>query len=481
MALVDFLRDGAEPNYFPPIETIAARWDEIFGANAFDGVDDERFVTRVMTLLETRPLSDDDRMQVIGDLHSLSWWRGPKIDDASTGRMSAMARRVHLGFADSFNVPAFDFPRGAARRAHAVFVGELVAPFHSPSRGAIDYIAALAMDPSIERLDVHYGGSIIPAMQAYIDERLGATPRERGLSFVSTVETPDFLARAFTKGPCTFHFWCEPALAPQITIAARLGPTVMFTCGDEPPQQYADVFWYFHEAEHMAPIWTRRGAPDSFIRNYVHSVSGPFYGEVLPAPRSRAEVGLPDDAFVIATVGNRLAVDLDEAFVTGIELILRERPHCIWLVVGPLPDHLLDACRAILGDQFRHIVRDLELGRLMTTVDVFANPFRNGGGNSAMIALTAGAVLLTLDSGDVAAMAPPEHRATDPDDYFARLAGLIDQPGALEGWRGPQQARQRLMTDQNHFLGELMAMVDTAFHRFEARRSRTLTSVVEGR
>jgi hypothetical protein len=115
----------------------------------------------------------------------------------------------------------------------------------------------------------------------------------------------------------------------------------------------------------------------------------------------------------------------------------------------------------------------------MTTVDVFANPFRNGGGNSAMIALTAGAVLLTANSGDVASMAPPEHRAAGADDYFARLATLIDQPDAIEAWRGPQQARMRLMTDQKAFLASLTAMVDTAYDRFDARRGRTLTSVVE--
>jgi len=147
-------------------------------------------------------------------------------------------------------------------------------------------------------------------------------------------------------------------------------------------------------------------------------------------------------------------------------------------VVGGLTDNLLDACQAILGDQFRYIYQDLELARLMTTVDVFANPFRQGGGNNAMIALTAGAVLLTTKDGDVASMAPPEHRAKDPDDYFARLATLIDTPATLDAWRGPQQERCRLMTDQTHFLSALKAMIDLAHERFEARQGRTLTSVV---
>lgn len=478
MALFDFLQEGAQERYLPSIQIIAERWDFMLGEDALDGVNDYTFAERVISLLESGKYPADYILQVISDLGSIAWWRGPHLGDGHAARVAALARRLHLNGADALILPPRDIPLSAARRAHVVFVGDLAGPFHSPSRGAIDYVAALAMDPTVERIDLHHGGEIKNNLQAYIDERLGDVPPERGLNLISTQENPNYLVDAIRKGPCTYHFWCEPIMAPQITIASRLGPTVMFTCGDEPPPQYADVFWYFHEPQHMAPIWKRRGAPASYIRNYVQSLSGPFYDEGPPAPRSRAEVHLPQDAFVIATVGNRLAVDLDETFVTGIEKILRDRPNCIWLVVGGLPDNLLDACQAILGDQFRYIYQDLELARLMTTVDVFANPFRQGGGNSAMIALTAGAVLLTTKDGDVASMAPPEHRAKDPDDYFARLATLIDTPATLDAWRGPQQERCRLMTDQTHFLSALKAMIDLAHERFEARQGRTLTSVV---
>lgn len=479
MALLDFLLEGAQERYLPSIQIIAERWDEMLGEDALDDVDDYVFVDRVLSLLESGRYSGDVILQVISDLGSIAWWRGPPLGDHDSARIAALARHLHLNGADALTLPPRDVPLSAARRRHVVFGGDLMGPLHSPSRGAIDYVAALAMDPEVERIDLHHGTETISdKMQAYIDERLGAIPPERGVRLISTIENPEYLVDAIRKGPCTYHFWCEPAMAPHITVASRLGPTIMFTCGDAPPPQYADVFWYFHEPQYMAPIWKRRGAPASYIRNYVQSLSGPFYDEGPPAPRTRAEVHLPEDAFVIATVGNRLAVDLDETFVTGIETILRERPHVIWLVVGGLPDNLLNACETILGDQFRYLAQDLQLGRLMTTVDVFANPFRHGGGNSAMIALTAGAVLLTTKDGDVASMAPPEHRARDAEDYFARLAALIDTPGTLDAWRAPQQERRKIMNDQGYFLSSLKAMVDLAHERFEARQGRTLTSVV---
>lgn len=480
MALLDFLFEGTQEKYLPSIAVIAERWDAMLGRHALTGVDDDTFVDRVLSLLESGRYDADAILQVISDLGSIAWWRGPHIGDHDAARVAALARRLHLNHADSLNLPPRDVPLSATRRAHVIFAGDLMGPFHSPSRGAIDYVAALAMDPTVTRIDLHHGTKTISdTMRAHIDERLGEVPPERGLRLISTVETPDYMVDTIRKGACTYHFWCEPIMSPHITIASRLGPTVMFTCGDEPPPQFADVFWYFHEPQYMEPIWTRRGAPGSYIRNYVQSLSGPFYDQGPPAPRTRAELHLPEDAFVIATVGNRLAVDLDEAFVTGMELVLSKHPKCVWLVVGGLPDNLLDACQAILGDQFRYLVQDLELARLMTAVDVFANPFRQGGGNSAMFALTAGAVLLTTKDGDVASMAPPEHRAHDADDYFARLTALIETPGLMDAWRGPQQERRKLMNDQTHFLGSLKGMVDLAHQRFEARRGRTLTSVVE--
>ena len=61
---------------------------------------------------------------------------------------------------------------------------------------------------------------------------------------------------------------------------------------------------------------------------------------------------------------------------------------------------------------------------------------------------------------------------------FALLLGEIDLSA---GYTGGVCAAivGKLMNDQTHFLGSLKGMVDLAHQRFEARRGRTLTSVVE--
>jgi hypothetical protein len=149
-------------------------------------------------------------------------------------------------------------------------------------------------------------------------------------------------------------------------------------------------------------------------------------------------------------------------------------------VVGALPEHLIYAFEQGFGYQFRHIPFDAALSELMTIVDVFANPFRPGGGNSANNALSAGTVLLTLDQGDVASLVPPEHRAVDQFDYFERLIRLVEDPSQMAAWRELQQSQHAGLVDQTAFLESLRSMTGLAYERFLARRSTPLTSVIDG-
>jgi len=481
MTITDFLLAEAQPNYTAQVASIATRWETMLPNDFVVGLDNDNFISRLADQIESGPFSDDEVVQLISDLWSLTWWRGPKIDDDCSRRIIGRAVSIFRNVFDRPNLPQPTVARSKARKEHSVFVGTLQDPLHSPSRGAIDYAAVLAMDPAVERIDIYYSGSISPRLKAYIDERLGASMRRRGIRFFCVDVVEDLLSEVVGRGACTFHFWCEPALSPWIGLMSLFGPTVMFVCGDEAPVQYADVYWYFHQPDYVADRWARRGAPQSFIKNYLSSESGPTFIEGRPTPRKRQAYGWNGNNFIMATVGNRLGIDLDEAFVSGMEAVLKAHPECVWLVVGALPEHLIYAFEQGFGFQFRHIPFEPELSELMTVVDVFANPFRPGGGNSANNALSAGSVLLTLDEGDVASLVPPEHRATDQIDYFERLLMLVKEPTQMATWRDLQQNQHSGLIDQKAFLGSLSAMTGLAFERFVARRVTPLTQVIDGR
>lgn len=480
MTIANFLLAEAQPNYTAQVTSIAARWEAMLPSGFCVGLDNDNLVPRLADLIESADYGDDEILQLISDLWSLTWWRGPKIDDDCSRRIIGRAVSIFRNVFDRPDLPQPTVARSKARKEHSVFVGTLQDPLHSPSRGAIDYVAVLAMDPAIERIDIYYSGSITPRLQAYIDERIGASIRRRGIRFFCVDVVEDLLSDVVGRGACTFHFWCEPALSPWIGLMSLFGPTVMFVCGDEAPVQYADVYWYYHQPDYVADRWARRGAPQSFIRNYVYSQSGPDDWSVEVTPRRRQPYGWNEKNFVIATVGNRLGVDLDEAFVTGLEVILRAHPECVWLVVGALPEHLLYAFEDGFGFQFRHIPFDAELSELMTVVDVFANPFRPGGGNSANMALRAGKIVLTLNEGDVATMVPSEHRAVDRSDYFDRLLRLMTDPLESANWMLKQKEHFKNTVDQESFLISLSAMVKTSYDRFMERQEKSLIQIIDG-
>lgn len=469
MSFKDFLTTGAQPGYTEAVAQIAEVWSAILHPTLLEGMDDASFHSRMTDFLESQGPDEAVKLQVAGDLVSLAWWRGPAIPPELHSRINQVTRAILTGVADHLVIPPRRLSFARLRRSHVLLVGALQDPGHSPSAAAIDYAAALAMDPKTERLEIVHSGVLTPAMSAYVQERLGHLPRSRGISFVSTVTNQGFLAEILERGPCTFHVFCEPALSPVISVVSRLGPTIMFTCADAAPVQYADVYWFYHSEGYMDRLWSGQGAPRVYMDNYVQSISGPWRETPPPERLPRAAIGLPEDAFVIATVGNRLGVELDEAYITGIELAVRDRPNCVWMVVGGLPEELSSACSQVLGNKFLHIPYSPQLERLMTTVDVFANPFRVGGGRSAYMALGAGAALLTLDHGDAATAIPEDVRASDPEDYFRRLDMIIESPELLAALRAYEADYFRIVCDQRQFLANLTRMVRLAADRYEAR------------
>lgn len=469
MTFKDFLADGVQTSCHPALEEIAETWTGMLDPAVLEGMTDETFHPRMAAFLEGEGPSEAVKLQIAGDLERIAVLRGPAPPESLRGRVGAVARPILAGIADTLVLGRRTLPFSRLRRAHVLLVGDLEGPGHSPTETAIDYAATLAMDPNVDRLEIVYSGFMTLDMAGYIRERLGGLPRERGISLVSTLENDGFLADILGRGPCTFHMVSEPTLSPVISVVSRLGPTLMHTSADIAPVQYADVYWSGHSGAYIEQLWRRQEAPEAFARNHVQVLSGPWREAPPPAPVTRAEIGAPDDAIIIATVGDHLGAELDEAYITGVELAVRDRPHCIWMVVGDLPGSLSNACRQVLGDQFLHFPDTGQMERLMGAVDIYANPFRGGGGRSARMAARAGAILLSLNQGDAATAVPEDIRASDPEDVFRRLDMLIESVELREACRAYQTDYIAKICDQRAFRSSLSGMITLAAKRYAAR------------
>lgn len=463
-SLADFLLLNAQPGYERGVAAIARRWGALFGAEAFDGMDLDAIAETALNRLETR-LSPGHVATVAADLSALIWWCGLPFDRDHHVRLGRAVRAASGRLLGAINLD--ESVLTAPPRRAALYTGALQSPHHSPSRGAADYAAALLADPDVEQLDIYHGGVLSDSMKAYLHQRLGDDANRVGL--ISTDAETHF-APMIERGPYVHHIWCDYAARVHLALASRLGPTLMYACGDQPPMQHADAYWFYHRPEYIEGRWAEEGAPAGFATRYVEAVAGPHNPALTAVERgARAAWGLPEDAVVIATVGNRLSVDFDQAFVDGVGGLVASDPRLVWLVVGALPEWLSSACAQVLGDRFRHIGFERELGKLLGVVDLFANPFRRGGGDTAVTAMLAGAVVVTTEAGDVGGLVPPQHRAVDADDYVARLTELAGDAALRDAWAAEQATHISDLTDQTLFGAELKRLTAIAFERYKAR------------
>jgi hypothetical protein len=457
-----------QPGYEHQVLCLAEQVEQIMGAEAFAGAAVVDVPNRIVAAFASPVIPGASKLQLADALRCFTWWCGLELAPAVLGGIGRMAREVLADQARG--LLSRRRPISPTTPVHNLFVGALVGPLHSPSRGAVDYARALARLPWVERVNLCHTGPVAPAMLAHLEDGLGEAAARVGL-------TPVGASAAWLQactGEGVNHVWCDASLAAHIAFASRLGPTLMFTCGDAPPFQYADVYWFYREPDYIAELWGRCGVPADMIANYICCDAGPNDDRLRPRRRlSKADLGLQVDDLVLATVGNRLAVDLDQPFVNGVEAALRTHPRARWLVVGALPEPLVAACRAVLGERFLHRAFEPDLPSLMTAVDIFLNPFRQGGGDSAMRALSSGALVLSRgDKGDVAALTPARHRQPDAPTYFATLDALLAQPDLRRTWAVEQARKAERLADQDVFAAELRRMIDCACERWNHRTSR---------
>ncbi len=475
MSVLDEIQADAQPGYAPSVAVILERLRQALGEAAFAGVAKSDFGLHAVRLIEASTHPSGVKLQLVSDISSLNWWCGLQPGDAFSAALAALARRTYYQEAQAIPDQLHSVDP-AALRSHAVFVGRLLDLRHSPTRGAFDYLRALACDPDNQCVDVFHAGILSPELEAYAQARLGKAFGK--VSFVSIEADLNFLAKAVGRGPRTFHFWCEEPFFIHISLAALVGPTVMFTCGDAAPVQFADVYWYCQEPAYIEGLWRRLGAPPAFASAYRKLDSAPFPSPAPVRRRGRSDFGFRPEETVIVTVGNRLGVDMDQAFVDGMGALVLSDPAIRWVLVGWMQPFWIEAFESVLGAQFTHIPYDDDLMGLLEVCDIFANPFRAGGGTTAIMAIDAGAVVMSRgDLGDVGAFTPSHHLTMDVEAYFASLGALVRDKAFRAARLAEQQALLARRLDQDNFARELKELVGLAFTRFAARLPTPLETI----
>lgn len=175
---------------------------------------------------------------------------------------------------------------------------------------------------------------------------------------------------------------------------------------------------------------------------------------------NREELGLPQDKFVIAIVGNRLDMEIGDKFSELMKSILTENPDCVFAVIGTVTELREYFEQTEYQERFFYLGYCPDLLGIYSVMDLYLNPERTGGGWSSAMALMAGVPVVTLPNCDV--------------------AYNVGEKFVVSGYPEMKAAVNRYMTDSDYMKEMKQYATDCGAEHTEEKMIKYVQSMVDG-
>lgn len=133
---------------------------------------------------------------------------------------------------------------------------------------------------------------------------------------------------------------------------------------------------------------------------------------------NRSELGLPENKFIIAIVGNRLELEINQKFAEVLERVVMELPAVNFAFIGKSEEIEIYFQKEVFKERIYYLGHRKDLMEVYSTMDMYMNPKRSGGGFSSAMALAAGVPVVTLPDCDVASVAGERFIVENYDDMI---------------------------------------------------------------
>ena len=135
----------------------------------------------------------------------------------------------------------------------------------------------------------------------------------------------------------------------------------------------------------------------------------------------KKDFNISDSKFVIAIVGSRLSIEIDDYFISIINDIFDLDPDILVVFMGIFDDY--DQKKEVLGFQDRviNLGYQSDLRGMLNIADIYLNPIRKGGGTSAVEALAEEVPVITLANCDVAYAVGCEFQCDNIESVFKTI------------------------------------------------------------
>lgn len=264
-------------------------------------------------------------------------------------------------------------------------------------------------------------------------------------------------------------------VAAYVDLVAAWNPSFILTLGG--PSVAADFCADFTTVATMpmacelpvsrGTLYLVPGAPNQRARWFQNALGiadervifTPFAYDLPARSRSltRAAMGIPDDAFAIAVVGNRLDDDVSANFVEALAGMLGRVPRTFAVFIGEFPRYSeIAGTNRVIRERSCTAGFQKDLLAVYEVCDAFLNPPRLGGGSSAAFALAMGLPVLTLAGGDVSGVVCDEFRFASYEAMREELRRYVADAAFRQQRKGLARSRFRELSDRTAAVGHLL-------------------------
>ncbi len=141
---------------------------------------------------------------------------------------------------------------------------------------------------------------------------------------------------------------------------------------------------------------------------------------------TRTDIGLPEGRFLAVIVGNRLDMEINDAFIRAMGTMLKNIPSLDFVVIGITETMKQQLTDKIFENRVYFLGYQDELMKVYSVLDLYLNLERTGGGFSAAMALIAGMPVVTFPNCDVAYNVGEEFVVKDYEEMVHTVARYVE-------------------------------------------------------
>lgn len=192
-------------------------------------------------------------------------------------------------------------------------------------------------------------------------------------------------------------------------------------------------------------------SPHSVIPGkYIYNI------EISGKKELRADLGISENTFLLAIVGNRLELELDNRLLSLLDEIVSAKIEIVF--IGYFNNYEAKLANYNNIKEHSHIYGYAEdLSAVLSICNLYVNPIRIGGGTSAVISLRVGCPVLTTDYGDVANAVGNDFIVNNIDNYASNIKHYITDKTFYSLMQAKAVERASILTDTKRMYDSLFS------------------------